>query len=54
MTSTNRLILAAGIILVDVLVFAVPLTAFFAAYLLMARPAWFKEWVIKLYEPDRP
>lgn len=45
----ERLLLAVVIVLVDLVVFAVPLTAFYVAYLLVARPPWFKEWVTVLY-----
>lgn len=46
----DRWILAGLLILVDAVVFVVPLTGLFAAYLLIARPAWFREWVEALYE----
>lgn len=49
MKSSERWMWAVGILLVDMLIFAVPLTAVFAAYVLVTRPAWFKNWVGKIY-----
>lgn len=49
MTFGERLFLALTILLVDILIFAVPLTAFFAVYMLLARPAWFKLWIDRVY-----
>jgi hypothetical protein len=53
MTMNQRLLLAVAIILVDIVAFALPLTGFFAAYVLLARPPWFRDWVDELYRPDR-
>ena len=50
MKPNERWVLAAVIVLVDVMVFALPLTALFAAYVLVARPSWFYDWVKRLYE----
>jgi hypothetical protein len=50
MTDTERILLAVAIVLVDLLLFAVPLTGIAAAYVLIARPPWFREWVERLYE----
>jgi len=49
MSRTERVALAAIIVAVDVLVFAVPLTALAAAYVIVARPPGFLEWVKRLY-----
>lgn len=38
--------------LVDLVVFVVPLTGLAAAYLLIARPPWFRAWVDRLYGGD--
>lgn len=43
MNSSGRVVLAVAIVLVDLVLFAVPLTAFFAAYVIVARPPWFRE-----------
>ena len=45
----ERLFIAMVIVLVDMLIFALPLTAFFAVYILMARPLWFRDWIDKVY-----
>lgn len=45
----SRLLLALSVVLIDILVFILPLTAFFFAYVIIARPRWFKEWVDRLY-----
>ncbi|MDH3638752.1 MAG: hypothetical protein OES09_09850 [Gammaproteobacteria bacterium] len=46
---SGRLILAIGIVLVDLLVFVIPITGLFVAYILLARPPWFRYWVDNLY-----
>ncbi len=45
----ERYLLALLIVVVDLLVFAIPLTAIVLAYILIARPPAFKEWVSKVY-----
>lgn len=50
MTFTSRLFLALLVIAVDVVAFAVPLAAFAVAYVLVARPAGFLNWVLRLYD----
>jgi hypothetical protein len=49
MTTTHRVVLAVAIIVVDVALFAVPLTGLVAAWVLLARPPWFHDWVVRLY-----
>lgn len=49
MSTTERVLLAVVIVGIDLLVFAIPLTAFAAAYVLVARPPGFLEWVRRLY-----
>lgn len=53
MTDTERISLAIAIVLVDLLLFALPLTGLAAAYVLIARPPWFRGWVERLYEGVR-
>jgi hypothetical protein len=48
-TSTERWVLAGAVVVIDLLLFALPLTGLFAAYVLIARPPWFREWVSELY-----
>jgi hypothetical protein len=49
MTTTERALVAAAVVAVDLAVFALPLTGFFAAYVLLVRPPWFRRWVEDLY-----
>jgi hypothetical protein len=49
MRLAHRLVLALLIVLVDTAAFAVPLTSVLLAYILLARPAWFRDWVDRLY-----
>ena len=51
MTTQDRLLIAVVIVLIDIVLFALPITGFFAAYVLLARPPWFLEWVKQLYGP---
>lgn len=53
MNSWQRLGLALTILVVDSIAFAVPLMAFFAAWVVVRRPAWFLGAVLRLYE-DTP
>ncbi|HXV27707.1 MAG TPA: hypothetical protein VD913_01945 [bacterium] len=50
MNLTQRILLALFIFLVDALVFVIPLASLFMVYILLARPAWFKDWIAELYE----
>lgn len=54
MSTSERVVLAVTIVLVDVLVFVVPVTSLFAAWVLLARPSWFREWVERLYGGEAP
>jgi hypothetical protein len=49
MSTAERALLAVLIVVLDVVVFVVPVTGLLAAWVLLARPAWFKEWVDRLY-----
>jgi hypothetical protein len=49
-SATERVLLAVVIVLVDLVLFAVPLTALVAAWVIVARPPWFREWVARLYD----
>jgi hypothetical protein len=53
MSDTERIALAVAIVLVDLLLFAVPLTGLAAAYILIARPSWFRQWAERLYQGVR-
>jgi hypothetical protein len=49
MRLAHRLVLALLIVVVDTAAFAVPLTSVLLAYILLARPAWFRDWVDRIY-----
>ena len=49
MRRTDRWILALVLVLIDLVIFAIPLTGLFAAYILIFRPPWFRLWVEDLY-----
>jgi len=41
--------IAAAIVLIDTVVFYVPLTSLLIAYVIVFQPPWFLRWVAKLY-----
>ena len=45
MSLTNRILIALGILLVDLAVFFLPLTALFLIYILFYNPPWFREFL---------
>ena len=49
MRATDRWLLALVLVVIDLVIFAVPLTGLFAAYILLVRPPWFRAWVEDLY-----
>ncbi len=49
MQASDRWLMGIAVVLIDVFVFVVPLTGLFAAYVLIARPPWFKRWLEELY-----
>ena len=49
MSTAERIGLAVLIVILDVAVFVVPITGLLAAWVLLARPPWFREWVERLY-----
>ena len=49
MHRTHRILLAIAIVLSDGVIVVVPVTAFFVAYVLIARPLFFQEWVSRVY-----
>lgn len=54
MRLTERLVWALIILLVDAAAFALPLAALVLAYVLLARPRWFRDWVTRLYREAPP
>lgn len=49
MRPTDRWLLAATLVMIDLAIFMIPLTGLGAAYILLVRPPWFKSWVKALY-----
>ncbi|WP_175534562.1 hypothetical protein [Thiocapsa roseopersicina] len=49
MRLSHRLVLALLIVVLDTAAFAIPLGALLLAYILLARPVWFRDWVDRLY-----
>lgn len=49
MDKGTRILWIAGIFLVDVLIFMLPICAFIAAYVIWFRPPWFRDWVAEVY-----
>jgi 4-hydroxybenzoate polyprenyltransferase len=43
-------LVAIGIIAVDLTLFMVPIVPFLAAYVLIVRPAWFKDFIDDVYD----
>lgn len=52
MNQGERILLITIIILVDMLIFMLPISALFAGYILWFRPLWFREWIDRLYNSD--
>ena len=50
MSTAERIGLAVLIVILDVAVFVIPVTGLVAAWVLLARPPWFREWVGRLYD----
>ena len=48
MSFGQRIILSVGILLIDLIVFFLPLTARFLSYIILANPDWFREILQKL------
>jgi hypothetical protein len=53
MTLSKRIVIAILIVVVDLVAFAVPLSAIAIAYVVLARPARCLRWAVLLYD-DRP
>ncbi|MBU4425091.1 MAG: hypothetical protein L6406_15495 [Desulfobacterales bacterium] len=48
MNKTKRILLAVGILLVDLIVFFLPLTALFLIYIIVYNPPWFRDFLNNL------
>jgi len=51
MSLTNRILLAALVLLLDLVVFFFPITAVFIAYVIIFNPPWFKDFILRLDKP---
>ena len=49
MKSSERWIWACGIVLADLFMVVLPVAALVLAYVVIARPVWFKAWIAKIY-----
>lgn len=47
----NRLLLALVILIVDAAVFVIPLGGLFIAYVILANPPWFRDFLARLDTP---
>jgi len=52
MNLTHRMLICIGILLLDLVVFFLPLSAFFLVYILMVNPPWFRQYLQKLDQPN--
>lgn len=52
MNNGEKILLTAGILLIDLLLFVLPITAFFAIYVIWAKPLWFFNWVQDFYDSE--
>jgi len=48
MRMTSRILLALGIVVLDTVLFFLPMGALFLAYILIFNPAWFREFLMRL------
>jgi hypothetical protein len=47
--AAERWFLALAIVVLDVVIVVVPITALTVAFLIVARPAWLRRWIDELY-----
>jgi hypothetical protein len=48
MSITHRILICIGILALDLIVFFLPLSAFFLVYILLTNPPWFRHYLQKL------
>ena len=48
MNITHRVLICIGILLLDLIVFFLPLSAFFLVYVLLVNPRWFRQYLQKI------
>jgi hypothetical protein len=51
MSLQKRIIIAAGIVALDLVIFFVPLTSFFLAYVVLYNPRWVRDFLESLGSP---
>jgi hypothetical protein len=54
LSMTKRIFLCVGILLVDLFLFMVPLTAFFLIYIIIYNPPWFRDFLNNLDRESDP
>ncbi len=45
----ERWVFAIAVVIIDAMVFVLPVAGLFVAYVIVARPPWFRDWVAALY-----
>jgi hypothetical protein len=53
MSIIYRVLICIGILLIDLGVFFLPLTAFFLIYIVLVNPSWFREFLQQINQTDR-
>lgn len=53
MSSSDRWLLAIIVVVLDTVLLVVPITGLAVAYVIVARPSWFRRWVDELYASYR-
>jgi hypothetical protein len=48
MSFGQRVLLSVGILIIDLIVFFLPLTALFLVYIILSNPVWFRDFLQKL------
>jgi len=54
MKMTKRILLASGVLLIDLFMFYLPLTALFLGYILIFNPPWFRDFLNNINNADKP
>ena len=49
MKTGDRIAWATAVVVLDLVLIVIPIAAVFAAYVILARPPWFRDWVRELY-----
>jgi hypothetical protein len=52
MSITHRILICIGILLLDLAVFFLPLSALFLVYILLVNPPWFRQYLQKINQAD--